>query len=247
MGPYGVWGGRLFRKDGLSLRALKAAPHGIALGNLTQQLPERLFTPDKKIHAYPDSIKQGLETMWHASNSDQDRSPADRPGLDRSKHHPNGVSNTMERNTPTTPRSLPGTGIYPNKPILNLWLIGRRHLRSNNSWMHNLPVLAGGRDQCTAMLHPQDAAQLSIEAGEWITVQATEHHVTLPVELSSHIRPGVISIPHGWGHDAHPTMQLKLAQAKPGQNANKLTSDAHVDALCGNAIFNGVSVQVYKA
>ncbi len=120
-------------------------------------------------------------------------------------------------------------------------LIGRRHLRSNNSWMHNLPALAGGSNRCTLQIHPDDAAVLGVTDMAVITGPAGKLQV--PVEITDAIRPGVVSLPHGWGHTA-PGSMLSVAAAQPGVNANSLLDASLIEPLSGTAVLNGVPVQV---
>jgi anaerobic selenocysteine-containing dehydrogenase len=127
-----------------------------------------------------------------------------------------------------------------DRPLL---LIGRRHLRSNNSWMHNLPALMKGSLRCTVLVHPDDAARLGLVDGELARVTARVGAVLLPVEVTAEISPGVVSIPHGWGHDA-PDVRLRVASANAGINSNLLSDDQHVDPLSGTAVFNGIPVTV---
>lgn len=122
-------------------------------------------------------------------------------------------------------------------------LIGRRALRSNNSWMHNLPDLVGGSNACTLQLHPDDAADLGVVNGDPVRVTSAAGAVTAPAELTPTLRRGVVSLPHGWGHDA-PDIRLGTAATVAGVSANSLTDDRVVDPLSGNAVFNGVPVQV---
>ena len=125
-------------------------------------------------------------------------------------------------------------------------LIGRRALRSNNSWMHNLPDLVGGSTRCTLQLHPADAVALGVSDGAPVTVRSAAGEVTAPAELTPSLRRGVVSLPHGWGHDA-PDIRLKVAASVPGVSANSLTDDQVIDNLSGNAVFNGVPVEVFAA
>jgi anaerobic selenocysteine-containing dehydrogenase len=127
-----------------------------------------------------------------------------------------------------------------------LVLIGRRHLRSNNSWMHNLPALSGGPDRCTLQLHPDDALRLGIASGDLVHVASRVGAVEAPAELTDAIRPGVVSLPHGWGHDATGA-RLAVAGLHPGTNANVLTDAAEVDPLSGTAVLNGIPVTVRAA
>jgi anaerobic selenocysteine-containing dehydrogenase len=125
-------------------------------------------------------------------------------------------------------------------------LVGRRHLRSNNSWMHNLTVLVKGRPRCTLVVHPEDAARLGLADGEPAEVVSRTGQVTVPVEVSDAIRPGVVSIPHGWGH-ALPGVRLGVAAAHSGVNSNLLGDEELYDPLSGNAVLNGIPVEVRPA
>lgn len=127
-----------------------------------------------------------------------------------------------------------------------LLLIGRRHLRSNNSWMHNLPLLAGGPERCTLQLHPDDAGRLGIDDGATVVVASRAGAVEAPAEVTDTIRPGVVSLPHGWGHDA-PGTRMTVAARRPGANANAVTDDRQLDPLSGTAVLSGVPVTVRAA
>jgi anaerobic selenocysteine-containing dehydrogenase len=122
-------------------------------------------------------------------------------------------------------------------------LIGRRQLRSNNSWMHNLDMLVRGPARCTLHLHPDDAARIGLADGEDARVRSAAGEVIAPVEVTDAIMPGVVSIPHGWGHDV-PGTRLSVAREHAGVNCNLLTGTAEVEPLSGNAILNGVPVEV---
>jgi anaerobic selenocysteine-containing dehydrogenase len=121
-----------------------------------------------------------------------------------------------------------------------LVLVGRRHLRSNNSWMHNLPTLASGENRCVLHLHPDDAAARGIKHGEVVTVTSAAGAVEVEVEVTDDVMPGVVSLPHGWGHDA-PGAALSIAATRPGANSNVLTDPAAIDPLSGNAVLNAPS------
>lgn len=125
-------------------------------------------------------------------------------------------------------------------------LIGRRDLRSNNSWMHNLHVLTKGKERCTLHIHPDDATQLALAEGELATVTSRVGSVELPVEITDAIMPGVVSTPHGWGH-AVPGTCLRVAVEHSGVNMNILTDEEEVDQLSGNAVLSGIPVAVQKA
>jgi anaerobic selenocysteine-containing dehydrogenase len=127
-----------------------------------------------------------------------------------------------------------------------LTLVGRRHLRSCNTWMHNVDVLVKGKDRCTLLVHPDDAASRGLADGAQATVRSRVGRVEAPVEVCSDIMPGVVSLPFGWGYD-EPGIQMKVAASRPGVNANALTDDAPMDWLSGNAVLNGIPVEVTPA
>jgi anaerobic selenocysteine-containing dehydrogenase len=122
-------------------------------------------------------------------------------------------------------------------------LIGRRDLRSNNSWMHNVDVLVKGRPRCTLHVHPDDAARLGLADGAPAAVASRTGSVTVPVEVTDAIRPGVVSIPHGWGHDLD-GVELGVARRHAGVNSNVLADDTLFDPLSGTAVLNGIPVTV---
>ncbi|MGH9213146.1 MAG: molybdopterin-dependent oxidoreductase [Acidimicrobiales bacterium] len=125
-----------------------------------------------------------------------------------------------------------------------LLLVGRRDLRSNNSWMHNVEVLVKGRPRCTLHMHPDDAARLGLADGADAEVRSQNGAVTLPVEVTDAIRLGVVSIPHGWGHDLD-GVELNVARRHAGVNSNLLADGALVDPISGTAVLNGIPVSVH--
>jgi anaerobic selenocysteine-containing dehydrogenase len=134
--------------------------------------------------------------------------------------------------------------VDPEKPFL---LVGRRHVKSNNSWMHNVPILLkSSKHRCTMQLHPDDAAHLGLADGDPALVTSRVGQVTVPVEITDGIRPGVVSIPHGWGH-GDPDVKLRVAQEHAGVNTNILTDEAGIDPVSGNSILNGIPVSVARA
>ena len=201
LGPYGLG------PTGISLAQLKESVHGIDLGPLTSCLPERLFTPDKKIRLAPEILSRDLVRVRNKFFSDNATAAA---------------------------------GDY------DLQLIGRRHLRSNNSWLHNSHRLVKGPPRCTLLIHPQDAAQRGIAAEQRVNVRSRVGSIALSAELTDEVMPGVVSIPHGWGH-GRPGIALATAQSHPGVSVNDLTDDLLLDELCGNAVLNGVPVRVEAA
>ena len=124
-----------------------------------------------------------------------------------------------------------------------LLLVGRRSLRSNNSWMHSLERLAGGSNRCTAWIHPDDAAARGIVDGSAVTITSPTGGITISAEVTDAVAPGVVCVPHGWGHDDAGTWG-PVALAHSGANANALTPTTGLDPLSGTAVLNGVAVSV---
>jgi anaerobic selenocysteine-containing dehydrogenase len=125
-------------------------------------------------------------------------------------------------------------------------LVSRRQLGSLNSWLHNVDSLVRGKNRCTLYIHPADAASAGLKEGDFAVIESASGAVTLPVEVQTQIRPGVVSLPHGWGHDA-PGARLRVAGSRPGANSNLLSPRDLRDPASGNAVFNGIPVRVTKA
>ncbi len=195
LGPYGVWGGRFLRKQGLSLKKLKQQPHGIDLGALKPSLPHRLFTPDKRIHLAQEDWIKALSQ------------------------------------------------IRDERPDNRLLLIGRRHLLSNNSWMHNASRLMKQKDRCTALVHPDEGNKRQLREGQQVRLRGKHGEIQLAVQFSHDVMPGVVCVPHGWGHDGNGT-QLRVANTQPGVNVNRLTDYQLTDGPSGNAVFTGIPVDI---
>jgi anaerobic selenocysteine-containing dehydrogenase len=124
-----------------------------------------------------------------------------------------------------------------------LTLVGRRELRSNNSWMHNCERLVKGRERCTLLMHPTDAGARGLVDGQRVRVGTRTGSVRAPLEVSEDMRPGVVSLPHGWGHE-RPGTRLRVASSRPGVSFNDLSDESLVDILSGTSRLNGVPVQV---
>ncbi|MDJ0385375.1 molybdopterin oxidoreductase family protein [Streptomyces sp. G-G2] len=124
-----------------------------------------------------------------------------------------------------------------------LVLVGRRHLRSNNSWMHNVPALTGGSNRCTLQIHPDDAGRLGLADGGRARITADGGSLEVPVEVTDTLRTGVVSLPHGWGHDRQGA-RLGVAATVPGVNVNQLLDGSRLDPLSGTAVLNGFPVEL---
>jgi anaerobic selenocysteine-containing dehydrogenase len=125
-----------------------------------------------------------------------------------------------------------------------LLLVGRRELRSNNSWMHNVPALVSGRERCVLLVHPEDARRAGVRDGESALLESRVHRGPVPVRVSDEMRPGVVSLPHGFGH-ARAARFLSTAGARPGVSFNDWSDDAETESMVGQSILNGVRVRLY--
>jgi anaerobic selenocysteine-containing dehydrogenase len=137
--------------------------------------------------------------------------------------------------------------VRKQRPLNEFQLIGRRHLRSNNSWMHNVEELVRGKNRCTAMMNTVDASSLNLENGELIFIQSSTGKIEIPLETTDHIMSGVISIPHGFGHNKKGT-QLSVASKghHAGVSVNDITDQNRLDKVTGNAAFSGQPIIVLK-
>ena len=184
---------------------------------------------------------------------------ADPDGLtfERLAAHPHGLDlGPLRPRIPEVLRTVSGTVDLAPSPLVTdlerlraslsrlaggLVLVGRRHLRSNNSWMHNVDVLVRGPERCTLQVHPDDAAELGLVDGGRARVSSRVGSVEIVVEVTGAIMPGVVSIPHGWGHEG---TAMRVAAAHAGVNSNLLADEQAVDPLSGDAVLNGVPVTV---
>jgi anaerobic selenocysteine-containing dehydrogenase len=204
----------------LDLDQLKTAQAsgGIDLGELQPRLPEALRTPSALVELAPPAFLHDLARV-NAELAAASQSHAQDP--------------------------------TQSQPILaanQLVLIGRRDVRSNNSWMHNLPTLAKGPFRCTALVHPTDAQRLGLSDGSlaWLGSTSSANKLQAQIEISADMMPGVLSLPHGWGHDQVGS-QLRVASLRPGVNMNVLLNEQLRDPLSGNAVLSGVVVTVCAA
>jgi anaerobic selenocysteine-containing dehydrogenase len=131
-------------------------------------------------------------------------------------------------------------------PTPGLVMVGRRHVRSNNSWMHNSERLVKGPDRCTLLMHPDDARARGLDAGQRVTVASRVGSVEVPLEVTDAMRPGVVCLPHGFGH-ARDGVRLAVAREHAGASVNDINDEQRVDGLCGTAAFSGTPVEVRAA
>jgi anaerobic selenocysteine-containing dehydrogenase len=181
--------------------------------------------------------------------------------LARLEEHPHGIDlGPLEPRIPEVLRTPSGKVELAPAPIVadverlraglaartggnGMVLVGRRQLRSNNSWMHNLEPLVRGKPRCTMHVHPADAERLSLVDGEPARVSSATGAVEVPVEVTEDVMAGVVSIPHGWGHDVE-GVRLSVAAEHAGTNSNVLADETRVEPLSGNAILNGIPVEL---
>jgi anaerobic selenocysteine-containing dehydrogenase len=149
------------------------------------------------------------------------------------------VPEPMRRDLPRLERRLANASAAE----AGLLLIGRRTLRSNNSWMHNCERLVSGRERCVLLMHPDDARQRGLATGQRAVLKSRAGRIEVSLDVSDEVMPGVVSLPHGWGHD-RPGTQLRVAALHPGVSMNDAVDDACVDALSGTSILNGLPVSV---
>jgi anaerobic selenocysteine-containing dehydrogenase len=153
-------------------------------------------------------------------------------------------SGKIELAPPLLMADLPRALAALNEPAADMVIVGRRHVRSNNSWMHNLPLLAKGPFRCTAMVHPIDAQRLGLADGAMARIAGhAGNSIEAQVEVTDTIMQGVVSLPHGWGHNL-PGAQLGLASERPGSNLNSVLDENLRDPVSGNAVLGGVAVEV---
>jgi len=196
LGPHGLRRGR----DGLSLRTLRDAPHGVDLGALEPRLPKRLRTPGKRISIAPPLFLSDV------------------------------------------PRLRARAAAVPSELVL----IGRRHLHSNNSWCHNAGRLVKGKPRCVLLINRRDAERRRIDDGDTVSIVSRTGRLEVPAEVSDEMMPGVVSLPHGWGHGRE-GVRLRVAGSVAGASVNDVTDGQAIDPLSGNAAFSGLPVQVARA
>ncbi len=179
--------------------------------------------------------------------------------LDMLKANPNGIDfgpmvpqlpdilGTLDKKIHLAPQylldDLPRLAARMERPAEPLVLVSRRHLRSNNTWLHNVPALMKGKDRCTLLMHPEDAARWGVADADVVTVKSEAGEIRVPVEVTDAIKPGVVSMPHGWGH-GKPGTRMSVANGSPGANTNALSPPTFLDEPSGNGALNGIPVTI---
>jgi anaerobic selenocysteine-containing dehydrogenase len=167
-------------------------------------------------------------------------------GIDYGPLEPSGRAHRIDLAPPVLVSDMPRVRKWVDERKDSLVLIGRRHVRSNNSWLHNVRSLAKGPDRARLMIHPSDAARLSLSNGGLARVSTRTGEATVNVEITDEVMPGVVSLPHGFGHQAAAST-LRVAGALPGVSANVLTDEQNIEPIIGTSILNGVPVKVTMA
>ena len=219
-----------------------------------QELVRRLSGIDGEFKPQPPEVKLGMGLMFGKH----------RLSLDKLNEHPHGIDfgglqpslpgrlQTANKRISLAPevlvtdvdRLMNSNG--ENNAEYPFSLIGRRHLRDCNSWMHNYEVLVKGKNRCTVMINETDAADLGLSTGQPVKVSSRAGTVELPCEITANIARGVVSIPHGYGHDRSDT-NVSIATDHAGASINDLTDDLELDELTGNAAFSDVRVKITAA
>ena len=236
---------------------------GDATGKPDSPLAGRETSELRDLLVADDPADAALEVMLR-SGQHGDRFGLVPDGLTLTKlmEHPHGVdlgplvpqlpnllstaSGTVELAPPTIIADVPRLEASIAREQPELLLVGRRHLRSNNSWMHNIEVLVKGKERCTLQVHPDDAARHGLSDGTEAEVCSRVGAVVASVEVTDSVAPGVVSLPHGWGHGVDGT-RMEVAARHPGVNSNVLTDPEVIDPLSGNAALNAIPVTVTPA
>jgi anaerobic selenocysteine-containing dehydrogenase len=200
---------------------LRTGPYG------DQFLPWRRGLTRERLHAQPHGVDLG---------------PL-KPGIRRRVRHRGG---RLDLAPPLLMRSMEAlagelTAVDPH----DLVLIGRRELRSNNSWMHNVPRLVAGKKRCVLHVHPNDAARCGLADGGQALMRSRVHEGPVEVKVTDQMRPGVVSLPHGYGHSAIARWQ-RVAGAQPGPSMNDWVDDGAVDSVAGLSILNGIPIELKR-
>ncbi len=236
------------------------------------QFDTELFTAElqRSVPAHADALQQALAHL-HGPERQIEFAIRTGPYGDRFGQNPDGINLTkiraapggidlgpMQPRIPELLRTPSGkielapqvlindvgrAGAAMQQAVPDLVIIGRRQVRSGNSWMHNLPILAKGPYRCTALVHPSDILRLGLQDGGMARVLNGARSIEVQVEASEEMMPGVVSLPHGWGHHL-PGIRMGVAQQRPGVNLNALLDDTLRDPLSGNAVLSGIAIEM---
>jgi anaerobic selenocysteine-containing dehydrogenase len=214
-----------------------------------QELVHRL-NGGEDFKAQPPEVKLGMGLMFGPHRLPLDKLKEDPHGIDLGELQPclperlqmanKRIDLAPQMLVADVDRLMPPADDDPDYPFS---LIGRRHLRDCNSWMHNYEVLVKGKNRCTVMVNEADAAKIGIANGQSVTVSSRAGSIELPCEITDNIARGVVSIPHGYGHDRAGT-NVSTASDHAGVSINDLTDELMLDELTGNAAFSGVGVSI---
>ena len=223
---------------------------------LGKRLSALLDQPGRELPPPDQIIALGLQMGPYSSDRENEHELT----LDKLRQHPSGIdlgplqSQLPERlltaekqidcATPEPLADLERLRTSLDQDDGKLRLIGRRDVRSNNSWMHNFHRLVKGKDRCTLLIHPDDMLKQGIDDKSWVTVKSRAGEVRLKAQTCEDIMPGVVSIPHGWGHDRN-GIRTDIAREHAGVSCNDITDELALDALSGNAALNGIPVEVH--
>jgi anaerobic selenocysteine-containing dehydrogenase len=209
--------------------------------------PERMAALSLRAGRYGDSLlpwRRGLtRKQLEASPHGVDLGPLE-PGAARRIFHADKRVHVDAPPLLDALRALARDTAQP-PPADELLLIGRREIRTNNSWMHNVPAMVAGRERCTLLVHPDDALRAGVADGEVALLESRVHRGQVAVHVSDEMRPGVVSLPHGWGHTEAAPWQ-RVAASRPGVSANDWTDDQLVESVVGQSVLNGVPVRLHR-
>jgi anaerobic selenocysteine-containing dehydrogenase len=221
----------------------KGVDPALAMGSGDRRGPERLLDLQIRTGPFGDGYgaRPGGLTLesFRAAPHGIDRGPLV-PRLDEILATPSGK---IELAPPYITADVPRLAARLDRHDDGLVLVSRRHLRSNNSWLHNVERLVRGRDRCTLLVHPDDAARAGLTDGARAEVRSEAGALEVAVQVSDEMMPGVVSLPHGWGHDK-PDTRLAVARAHAGVNNNVLAPGRLTDPVSNNAVVNGIPVAV---
>jgi anaerobic selenocysteine-containing dehydrogenase len=229
-----------------SLAEMKGADSAVALDASPGRGPERMLDLQIRTGPFGDRYGENPDGLTLQHFRDNPHGIDMGPMTPRVREILNTPSGKIEMAPPYITADVDRLAERLDRNDDSLVLISRRHLRSNNSWMHNVKVLVKGKDRCTLLIHPDDASRAGIEDGKLARVTSEAGMVEVAAEISDEMMPGVVSLPHGWGHDKDGT-RLSVAREHAGVNNNLLAPGRLVDPLSNNAIVNGIPVEVVPA